>query len=276
LSLSRCRFGYSSNLTNLKTLWATRFSIFFIISFYRDWRPRAYLKTEDPRDQENVHLTPQAYYHARGEIKFCKSLVSSFQSTTRHSLPLTWYALHPIWSGDETAVQQGLPHTQLAPAWQMLLLGDGSPTRHLQLLTGEPTEVDVIDMSLIEHDLDGAPDLIQVVPGPRLRRQVWLRTPSGQRLAYATSWWEASHVDDYLQNRSLPIWANLAHLRTELYRDIQGIYCGFSSALELAFEQAGPLWGRHYLFWHQGQPITLIYEVFSPSLTKYLGPTQLP
>lgn len=170
-------------------------------------------------------------------------------------------------------MQQGLPHDQLAPAWQMLLLGDGSPTRHLQLLTGEPTEVDVIDMSLIGLRADGAPPQIQAVPGPRLRRQVWLCTASGQRLAYATSWWEASHVDDYLQNRSLPIWANLAKLRTELYRDIQGIYYGHSRSLEVAFGQPGPFWGRHYLFWHHGRPLTLIYEVFSPYLTRYLGAT---
>lgn len=175
----------------------------------------------------------------------------------------------------EEIIQQGLPHTQLAPAWQLLLLGDGSPTRHLQLLTSEPTEVDVIDMSNIGMDLDAAPELIQAVPGPRLRRQVWLRTTSGQRLAYATSWWEASHVDEYLQNRELPIWASLTRLRTELYRDVQGIHYGNSATLELAFAQPGPFWGRHYLFWHHGQPLTLIYEVFSPYLTKYLGSMQL-
>jgi chorismate lyase len=160
----------------------------------------------------------------------------------------------------------------------MLLLGDGSPTRHLQLLTGEPTEVDVIDMSPTggegtEHD--NAPAPIQMVPGPWVRRQVWLRTASGQRLAYATSWWEASHVDDYLQNRSLPIWASLARLRTELYRDVRGLHYGHSAPLELAFGQRGPFWGRHYLFWHHGRPLTLIYEVFSPYLTRYLGLTQV-
>jgi chorismate lyase len=186
----------------------------------------------------------------------------------------TWHALNPLWQGAEDVVQKGLPHSKLAPAWQILLLGDGSPTRHLQLLTGEPTEVDVIDMSLVGEDTDGAPEQIVAVPGPRLRRQVWLRTASGQRLAYATSWWEASHVDEYLQNKSLPIWASLAQLRTELYRDVQGIYCGDSVALESAFQESGPFWGRHYLFWHRGKPLTLIYEVFSPYLTKYLGPTQ--
>ncbi|WP_458647177.1 chorismate lyase [Sivoneniella epilithica] len=183
----------------------------------------------------------------------------------------TWYSLNPLWQATEIDIQQGLPHDQLAPAWQILMLGDGSPTRHLQLLTGEPTEVDVIDMSAIGMESDGAPKQIQVLPSPRLRRQVWLRTASGQRLAYATSWWEASHVDEYLQNRSLPIWASLARLRTELYRDVQGVYYGHSAELEQAFGQTGPFWGRHYLFWHHGQPLTLIYEVFSPYLEKYLG-----
>ncbi|MEO1148818.1 MAG: chorismate lyase [Cyanobacteria bacterium J06638_22] len=202
-------------------------------------------------------------------------MASAVHPTQRPLLPSAWHVLQPLWQGDVSIVQKGLPHTQLAPAWQILLLGDGSPTRHLQLLTTEPTEVDVIDMSAIGMDSDSAPVQLNVVPGPRIRRQVWLRTASGQRLAYATSWWEASHVDEYLQNRSLPIWASLARLRTELYRDIQGIYWGHNPQLEAAFGQTGPFWGRHYLFWHHGRPLTLIYEVFSPYLCRYLGPTAI-
>ncbi len=201
-------------------------------------------------------------------------MTATFRPTNNVTLPTAWYALQPLWQGGEEVVQKGLPHQQLAPTWQILLLGDGSPTRHLQLLTGEPTEVDVIDMSPIGMDLDGAPKQIQAVPGPRIRRQVWLRKASGQRLAYAASWWEVAHVDEYLQNRTLPIWASLARLRTELYRDVQGIYYGHSAALEAAFGYPGPFWGRHYLFWHDKKPLTLIYEVFSPYLTKYLGPMQ--
>jgi chorismate lyase len=187
------------------------------------------------------------------------------------SINNSWNAIEPTWSGGVDVVKTGLPHSQLPPAWQILLLGDGSPTRHLQLLTSEPTEVDVIDMSAIGMDEDGAPEALQMVPGPRVRRQVWLKTASGQRLAYATSWWEARHVDEYLENKALPIWASLAKLRTELYRDVQGIYCGESPALTEAFGESGQLWGRHYLFWHHGQPLTLIYEVFSPYLQRYLG-----
>ena len=182
-----------------------------------------------------------------------------------------WFRLDPVWEGGEEIIQQGLPSDQVSPIWQLLLLGDGSPTRHLQLLTGESIEVDVIDMSSVGDDPDNAPDSIHIVPGSRLRRQVWLRTASGQRLAYATSWWEESHVDEYLKNRSLPIWASLALSRTELFRDVRGVHYGHSEDLSEAFGEAGPFWGRHYLFWHRGQPITLIYEVFSPYLKRYLG-----
>ena len=198
-------------------------------------------------------------------------MTTTFNPTNDLILPSAWHCLTPIWQGGEEVVKRGLPHSQLAPTWQLLLLGDGSPTRHVQLLTGEPTEVDVIDMSAIGMNTDNAPTMMQMLPGPRVRRQVWVRTASGQRLYYAASWWEASHVDEYLQNKSLPIWASLARLRTELYRDVQGIYYGNSEALESGFQEKGPFWGRHYLFWHHGQPLTLIYEVFSPFLTKYLG-----
>ena len=202
-------------------------------------------------------------------------MTTTFNPIHNLILPNPWYSLTPIWTGGEEVVKRGLPHTQLAPAWQLLLLGDGSPTRHVQLLTGEPTEVDVIDMSLIGMSTDQAPAMMQMLPSPRIRRQVWVRTASGQRLYYAASWWEASHVDEYLQNKSLPIWASLARLRTELYRDVQGIYYGNSEALESGFQEKGPFWGRHYLFWHHGKPLTLIYEVFSPFLTKYLGSMNL-
>jgi len=197
--------------------------------------------------------------------------VTATQPFNLDTTPGSWHSLKPIWSGGKESIQAGLPHQQLSPTWQILLLGDGSPTHLLQLLTGEKTEVDVIDMSLIGTKDDGAPEEIEVIPEPRLRRQVWLRTASGQRLAYAASWWNACNVDDYLQNRSLPVWRSLTDLHTELYRDVRGVYYGHCPELETAFGQKAPFWGRHYLFWHNRQPLTLIYEVFSPYLEKYLG-----
>jgi chorismate lyase len=221
----------------------------------------------------NLHLPePSAIDSGVSSASFDGEFSRTELAKRPEEIAAPWRSLTPIWQGDQPTIQQGLPHSLLAPAWQILILGDGSPTRHLQLLTGEPTEVDVLDMSAIGMDLDRAPAQIEAIPGPRLRRQVWLRTASGQRLAYATSWWEAQRVDQYLQDKSLPIWASLAKLRMELYRDIQGAYLGHSAELAAAFEQPGPFWGRHYLFWHDGQPLSMIYEVFSPYLIRYLGP----
>ena len=197
--------------------------------------------------------------------------MTATQPFNLHTTPTSWHSLEPIWQGGKREVQEGLPHSQLAPTWQILLLGDGSPTHLLQLLTGERTEVDVIDMSLIGKHDDGAPDEIEAISEPRLRRQVWLRTASGQRLAYAASWWNADLVDEYLQNRSQPIWRSLSTLHTELYRDVRGIHYGHCPALEKEFAEKAPFWGRYYIFWHDRQPLTLIYEVFSPYLQKYLG-----
>lgn len=191
----------------------------------------------------------------------------------RNSKPmqLTWHALDPLWQAGEAIVQEGLPHTQLAPIWQMLILGDGSLTRHLYLLSGEPIEVEVIDMSSIAMDSDGVPEMIHMVPGPRLRRQTWLCTASGQRLAYVTSWWEANKIEQSLQSHAVPIWTNLTCLRSELYRELRRVICGHSSALESAFGQLGPFWGRYYLVWYNGKPLVLAYEVLSPYLMGYIG-----
>ena len=159
----------------------------------------------------------------------------------------------------------------MAPAWQILILGDISPARHIKLVTGEPTEVDVIDMSQIGMKHDGLPEFINEVPGPRVRRQVWLRTTSGKRLGYATSWWEAGKIEDYLRESSVPIWDNLHRIRVELFRDIRKILYGNFPELEQGFGYKGPFWGRYYIFFHQNKPLTVIYEAFSPYLSTYIG-----
>ena len=55
-----------------------------------------------------------------------------------------------------------------------MLLGDGSPTRHLRLLTGSPVAVDLIAMEADQTDHPGAPEEVRELMAPLLRRQVWL------------------------------------------------------------------------------------------------------
>lgn len=181
-----------------------------------------------------------------------------------------WHRIEPQWQSPADILDHGRPFSLLSPSWKLLLLSDGSVTRHLQVLTSQAIEVDVISMALTADDLDSAPAFLELIPGPRLRRQVWLRTVSGQRLAYAASWWEASRIDQHIKVKSLPIWASLAAQKAELYREIRLLQLGHSAALADAFGCQGPFWGRYYFFWNQQQPLTLIYEVFSPELQRFL------
>jgi chorismate lyase len=133
---------------------------------------------------------------------------------------------------------------------------------------------------------------------PYLQRQVYLKTgkPGNERrqsqaqmvpvavqnggvcqdgksaaLVYAASWWNADSAAKYLKVASQPIWTSLSHGRTELYRDIQQLYLGDCHTVEDAFQSEGPFWGRDYTFWHDGELLTVLHEVFSSSLCQYLS-----
>ena len=97
-----------------------------------------------------------------------------------------------------------------------MLLGDGSPTRHLRLLTGSPVAVDLIAMEADQTDHPGAPEEVKELMAPLLRRQVWL-TCGGTPLAWAESWWNQAEADWHLQDRSQPIWKSLTEGRSELF-----------------------------------------------------------
>ena len=70
-----------------------------------------------------------------------------------------------------------------------MLLGDGSPTRHLRLLTGHPVTVQLIAMAPEPggQASAGCPREVEELTPPLLRRQVWLSC-GGQTLAWAESW----------------------------------------------------------------------------------------
>jgi len=178
---------------------------------------------------------------------------------------------HPLWKADATALERGVCAAHLPPAWAMLLFGDGSPTRHLGLATGEPVGVEVVAMGP-EEEYAAPADAGEIGP-PLVRREVWLTRPHGERLAHAVSWWPQAMVDAHLKDRSLPIWASLADRRTELFRDLRCVALGGSALLETGFGRRGPFWRRRYLFWRDGRPLTLIVETFSPALDRWLGPS---
>ena len=150
-----------------------------------------------------------------------------------------------------------------------MLLGDGSPTRHLRLLTSHPVAVRVIAMEA-DQALNGAPQEVRDLSHPLLRRQVWLEC-GGTTLAWAESWWNQTEAEQHLQDRNLPIWLSLTQGRSELFREVDGLALVTAPWLEQGFGEQGPFWSRHYRFFRQGRELTVIREVFNPALERWLG-----
>ncbi len=152
-----------------------------------------------------------------------------------------------------------------------MLLGDGSPTRHLRLLTGHDVQVQLISMEPDPLPTDSAPLEISELTPPLLRRQVWL-TCGPHTLAWAESWWNQEAAELHLKNRHQPIWRSLTQGRSELFREVDGLALVEGDWLEEGFGQQGPFWSRHYRFFRHEQELTVIREVFSPMLEMWLGP----
>jgi chorismate-pyruvate lyase len=187
--------------------------------------------------------------------------------------------LHQLWGmGVETLALETLP-VPLSGPWRLLLLGDGSPTRHLESLSGQPVEIELIAMApetAADADASGGappPPEVGELAEPLLRRQVWLRC-GDQTLAWAESWWNQAEAERHLQERNQPIWRSLTAKRAELYREVDGLALVEAPALVAGFGRLGPYWSRHYRFFRGGRELTVIREVFSPELERWLGPAQ--
>ena len=178
----------------------------------------------------------------------------------------------PIWEAPTEEVLSGKGPQKLTGPWQLMLLGDGSPTRHLRLLTGHDVEVKLIAMEYETTPHQNAPIEVKELIPPLLRRQVWL-TCNSQTLAWAESWWNHKAAELHLKNKEQPIWKSLTQGRSELFREVDGLALVNADWLESEFGEEGPFWSRHYRFFRQEKELTVIREVFSPQLEQWLGPT---
>ena len=155
--------------------------------------------------------------------------------------------------------------------WRLWLLGDGSPTRHLQLLTGHPVAIDLAAMAPDTGSDLHTPREVQELQAPLLRRQVWL-TCGGETLAWAESWWNQQQAEEHLKEKDQPIWRSLTSNRAELFREVDGVALVQADWLHERLQGEGPFWSRHYRFFRKGKPLTVIREVFSPKIERWLGP----
>ncbi len=175
-----------------------------------------------------------------------------------------------IWKEDATSflIENSLP--DIPGAWKLMLLGDGSPTRHLQLLTKKETKVELIGMNLDNDSSKERPHEIHQLQSPLIRRQVWIKS-NNMTLAWAESWWNSSEVNTNITNKEEPIWKNLTKDRSELFREVDAIAIVNSVWLQKEFDCEGPFWSRNYRFFRNKKPLTIIREVFNPYLENWLG-----
>ena len=177
-----------------------------------------------------------------------------------------------LWEEKATAflVANALP--KISGAWKLMLLGDGSPTRHLQLLTNHETKIRLISMQIDTLFEKEGPREIDQLKEPLIRRQVWIRNQN-KNLAWAESWWNSEQVSQNLKSKEEPIWKNLTQDRSELFREVDSISIVNSNWLEEEFCFEGPFWSRNYRFFRNKKPLTIIREVFNPLLETWLGPS---
>ena len=177
-----------------------------------------------------------------------------------------------LWEEKATAflVANALP--KISGAWKLMLLGDGSPTRHLQLLTNHETKIKLISMQIDPLFNKEGPREINQLKEPLIRRQVWIRNQN-KNLAWAESWWNSEQVSQNLKSKEEPIWKNLTQDRSELFREVDSISIVNSNWLEEEFCFEGPFWSRNYRFFRNKKPLTIIREVFNPLLETWLGPS---
>ncbi len=163
---------------------------------------------------------------------------------------------------------------EISGSWKLMLLGDGSPTRHLQLLTKKETKIELIGMDLDSRSNAERPQEIHQLKKPLIRRQVWIKSDN-LTLAWAESWWNNEEVKMHLINTKEPIWKNLTKDRSELFREVDAIAIVNADWLQKEFSVQGPFWSRNYRFFRNQKPLTIIREVFNPYIENWLGSSEI-
>jgi len=161
---------------------------------------------------------------------------------------------------------------ELSPGWRLLMLQDGSATRSLSVLTGEPIAVDIAEAVVVNDDGLAPPELKEL-ERPYLRRTVGLRTRSGVALSYAVSWWNSTDYAGFLSNPALPIGTNMEQGRSEYCREILSLFLARGERLDRQFGTEGPFLGRHYKMFRGGRALNVIVEIYAPAVARYLDPT---
>lgn len=150
-----------------------------------------------------------------------------------------------------------------------LLLSDGSCSRNLTAVEGIYTYVELYNQEILSTCIY---DLTNTWYNHYLHRRVWLVNNNTDKIAFAESNWKLyNNLYDilYAYNQE-PIGKIFIHKERDINRNLQSIYCGYSTQLNYELNNSGLLWGRSYNITFEDQTIIFIHELFSSSLLENL------
>lgn len=193
----------------------------------------------------------------------------------------TWCKLDPVWEGsvEEAAAlkRENLPSgvARMSLAHKLAVLSTGSPTQHMEIMAnGQTIKAERLQQEMLPPaSLRPAghvppPDRVPAAISARpVQRQTLKKVgEDGTPWMYGASWWSQAAIDKNLENPSAPIGTNLKDQKMEVFREMHSIVCGNSERLEELFHCPGPFWARYYTLHHGGEPMCVIYDVFSPRM----------
>ena len=153
----------------------------------------------------------------------------------------------------------------------MFLLSEGSLTKSIDSITGEITQIKLINNQNIgihyscrlENSLSG-------FTKSQIYRQIWLGNQNNYRLVFASSWWNQEMFYQYLPRQNIALGKILIEDELNLRREIHNIYYISSKKLERFFHFQGNIWSRSYTLFNKNKPFVLIQEFLSPNLINLM------
>lgn len=150
------------------------------------------------------------------------------------------------------------------PMWRFILLSDGHIVQHLSILTQHPTKLALLETTYCVKTV---------------RRRIAILGPEDVPLLHASSVWDIDAYNSMMAGReTLPLFEVFSQLRLACSREIPAVHYGTCATLEEMFNvsKGTGMWARDFEFRRNGASFLSIHEVFSPSLSKWLGPIVPP
>nr|YP_010336644.1 hypothetical protein MW557_pgp044 [Rhodospora sordida]UNJ15050.1 hypothetical protein [Rhodospora sordida] len=156
--------------------------------------------------------------------------------------------------------------SQIFLPFRILLLSDGSLTRHLHIFLGYSMKVQILETAIIPLKDYHYDSIYSKIPYPQISRQIWLIMNKNTKILYANSIWNEMVFLKYFKNPEIPLGNWLIQSELDIFRLIYKVEYIYCYTLEKQFGCRGPFWTRYYFLIHNGNILASIQEVFSSTL----------